>query len=308
MAKELSTFSYSVLESTDLSKKLQLLCGYIRKAKKQGNVAALDIGTHLSTAMAEMVDARKPKHFGDWAEKECGLAPRTSYRYMRLAKHFSSKQDGIEFLSLRAMEVLSEDNAPAAAKADAIKKAKAGTSISEKTAKGLVEHYTVNGIAETKTNPAKKSIAAPVLAVIEEAEVAATQTDLEALSQYDHASQKQLVEEVAHGDATNLAEAIEADALEHMSPAERAEHDMKKFNSALNSWALAMRKQLKELPECGWLDEAQRDAVASQLTGTIHTAKICLGSAVCPHCEGKGCNRCKQVGWMPKLELDKWAK
>jgi hypothetical protein len=85
---------------------------------------------------------------------------------------------------------------------------------------------------------------------------------------------------------------------------ETVEGVMKNWNKGIESWAREVVAKLKEVPQGPWIDETRIGIMQSELRSLTATVRATKGYKVCPKCEGKGCKRCRDTGFVPKVEYD----
>lgn len=81
-------------------------------------------------------------------------------------------------------------------------------------------------------------------------------------------------------------------------PRENATLTMAATNKGIRSWCLKTRAMLNQMPETPHLSPTERQMVASNLAAAASSAKRGLGVEVCWHCEGEGCNWCRETGYI----------
>lgn len=138
-------FDYSVVDD-DCRRKLISCAGEVTRQKKTGLAAMLEMGQAIKTAN-ELLANHSGGTFGKWVETECGIAPKSAYRYMHAWESFGSC-DSLSQLTAEAVYALSSPNAPPEAAKQAQKLADKGVKVTEKVAKEL--------LAPAEPKPAKK--------------------------------------------------------------------------------------------------------------------------------------------------------
>lgn len=122
--------------------------------------------------------------------------------------------------------------------------------------------------------------------------------------------QKRGVKAVKDGEAKTVTGAIskfdEADAEEDEAEP-TIDDEIKKHNSAIDSFCRDLMKLTAAIPNDVWLDDMDRRGAALQKfkdgCSTLRSAKC----QPCPKCHGEGCASCKKTGRVPKLVYDQLA-
>jgi len=122
----------------DVDQRLAALARRITTAKKRMVDSVLTIGEALTEAQALLAD-HNGGSFNKWIRQRCNFTARTAYRYIKAFQTFGScdSQSQRKF-DVQAMHLLSDDNAPEKAVAEAIDLAGGGEKITTKVAKSLI--------------------------------------------------------------------------------------------------------------------------------------------------------------------------
>jgi hypothetical protein len=89
------------------------------------------------------------------------------------------------------------------------------------------------------------------------------------------------------------------------APALSLEDRMKEWNLLMERWAReTVKERMDALPEGAWLDENTVEIIKSELKAAADNARVQKAYAICPLCDGKGCKRCRQTGWMTRIQFD----
>jgi hypothetical protein len=85
-----------------------------------------------------------------------------------------------------------------------------------------------------------------------------------------------------------------------------AEAAMKAANSEIEQFCRKLTKMAdEEMPDSPWLRQNGRKDLAHQkIKDACSTLRTCKGSALCPKCNGEGCKRCLDTGYVTKLVLE----
>lgn len=75
---------------------------------------------------------------------------------------------------------------------------------------------------------------------------------------------------------------------------------MEEWSSAVEGLARRVVALAKELPQGEWLDANRSRIIEDTLQSAADTLRQIKAAKVCPNCEGDGCKRCRQTGWIPK--------
>jgi hypothetical protein len=85
-----------------------------------------------------------------------------------------------------------------------------------------------------------------------------------------------------------------------------AEAAMKAADSKIEQFCRKLTKMAdEEMPDSPWLRQNGRKDLAHQkIKDACSTLRTCKGSALCPKCNGEGCKRCLDTGYVTKLVLE----
>lgn len=78
------------------------------------------------------------------------------------------------------------------------------------------------------------------------------------------------------------------------------EERMADWNRQVESFARSITTLADEAPKGGWWDDSQANITYQQLKSAAGSVRQAKCDKVCPLCDGQGCKRCKDTGFMPK--------
>ena len=88
----------------------------------------------------------------------------------------------------------------------------------------------------------------------------------------------------------------EGDAPENSSGTVTASPLSRKMESV----AKALAAQIDKIPNGDWLDANRRRIMEDAITSAVATIRQVKSAGPCHTCHGKGCERCRKTGWIPK--------
>jgi len=111
------------------------------------------------------------------------------------------------------------------------------------------------------------------------------------------------VEETVHGWIEADEPYVEEPTVE---PVEEVRVDpMVEWNGTLESFCRGLVAFASEnYPVGPWLDTNRAAIALEQVKSAASTYRLATGKGECPECDGDGCEKCKQTGFMPRRELE----
>ena len=136
-------FDYTALDAPT-SQFVKVQTGEIRGLMKRTVESIFEIGQRLITVKQRLGHGR----FGSWLETEFDWDERTARRFMSVAENLKNKSDTVSEINFApsALYILAAPSTPEAARDEAFARAKAGESITKKTAKDIKQKYALPSV------------------------------------------------------------------------------------------------------------------------------------------------------------------
>ena len=295
-------FDYELV-SNDEAGKLQCLAGEIARGRKKHADAIIETGESLVAAQ-DVLSKHGSGTFQKWVEAECGFTPKTAYNYISAYEQFGDCEI-ISQIEPTAMYALAK-NEPAKKKALTLmeKGVKITSAIANKLIKAVKEAAAAaSGGGGGEPDPAEEEaaeelpdgLAERVVEAVSSNEIEADGQQLEAFAQYDESSQEDLLEDIL-ADRQTLDQAIESG--EAIGPT--VEDRMKSDNTDIESWCRELTKLWASSPDTPWFGHfGCFETATQQFKSALKTVRTSKGKDVCPECEGGGCAKCRDTGYVP---------
>ena len=75
---------------------------------------------------------------------------------------------------------------------------------------------------------------------------------------------------------------------------------MEAWNTRIETVAKSLAAQIDQIPDGEWIDANRRRIMEDAITSAVATIRQVKSAGPCHTCHGKGCERCRQTGWIPK--------
>jgi ParB-like chromosome segregation protein Spo0J len=77
---------------------------------------------------------------------------------------------------------------------------------------------------------------------------------------------------------------------------------MKAWNKLVEDWATEVTVTARNAPD--GIDETTLGIIADQIKSAAGTIRAQKGHGICPYCNGKGCKKCNELGWLSKVKFE----
>lgn len=127
-------------------------------------------------------------------------------------------------------------------------------------------------------------------------------SDAGKISELPHEIQEAALDDVKSGTASTLVLAVRDRKSqftpEDFDPSITAEKKWRDQSAAIESFCRTMADRFKECPRDEWLDDGHFKIANDQLKQSLSTLRLSKGVARCHHCDGSGCDKCRNTGFL----------
>jgi len=311
----------------DTQGKLNYFAKAIGKALATGCASFIEVGEQLYEARELLVEQGRESSFEAYVESYTALSRATAYRYIGIYEAFGDTPDCLQYIDQPALTLLSKASTPEAALREAIRVATKKTYVRADDAKTIIAKHTLEGeAAKAVRSPSFGKLSAEAKTAIVSGKVDVTPDNVKQMSKLTKMEQRNVVKKAVAGVPIEQAIETAVDAAELKEEAAEAEDDSGSKDDAVvvapahvrSAFAMEMWKQfpsdlkamLRQIKKTAgrtsgsWFDLA---VVTEKFEAAIDAIEKAAPYIVCPACEGKKCNECRNSGFMPKEEYDAYV-
>lgn len=279
-------FDYSQLPE-DLSSKLIYRAGEIKKCSTLLIERIVEIGRELAEAHEDLVGVGCEGLFRPWLEAETRYSKATAYQYMRAFRYCK------KYLTHAPQ---SSDKCPAPGHLDHRLGGMGNSSDAG--------HFQAEALYLLGTDELPEAAGKAAAKLAENGVYVRKETAQGLIKKHT----EPVPAEPPDDESTDLEDEPTDPDYVDIPPALTPEECMKEDAKEIESFARSISAKIKDAPDSPWLDETQIEIIGDQLKSAARTVRQAKGHAICPKCQGTGCDKCRHAGWLNKQDYEATAK
>lgn len=297
----LATNSFDYKEAklpADVVKKLKSHAKGAQQQTASTLKAAIESGKHFlaSRDLFGGEETGRMSQFYDWVQRDCGTKKRTAQRCMQVAEVFGGVADKYytNFTLNAALQICGDDVTDDVLKSALKRIDKEKCVIDTTVLKELISSDSDDSDDTKVTDDNVDSkLSKPALETLEEHGHKLPKNLKKKLAAYSKSDQQALAKSVANGEQT-INKAVSDGIIPELTLEEQMELSKKKLNQYVTQIRNAVKAKPINIPAL----DAVEDTIKSQMSALASTIRSCKPHAICPACEGIGCAKCNQAGWV----------